>query len=248
MQQPDPVFPPLLKGHAVKAPLTSITEACRLAARGELGAGDIVWSRNTAKAECALILEPDVSLARAQQMVPLVMVALAETLGALCPPELPVEFAWPDRVLVNGGDAGRVTMIAPAGTASAGASEPVPRWIVIGVTLHLAARDGEREPGLTADITALAEEGAGDVTRSAVLEHLAACMLAWLDTWSSDGFRSIHDQWLFRTTGRQGGCLAPGETEPVTVLGLDEDVGLLIKNADGTHRAIAFAPHLRRWP
>jgi BirA family transcriptional regulator, biotin operon repressor / biotin---[acetyl-CoA-carboxylase] ligase len=243
MHQPDPAFPPLLKGHAVKAPLTCIDEACRRAARGELSAGDIVWSRNTAKAECALILEPEVSFARAQQMVPLVMVALAETLGALCPPELPVEFAWPDRILVNGGDAGRVTLHAPTGM-----SEAVPLWIVIGVSLHLAPRDIEREPGLHADITALAEEGAGDVTRTAVLEHLAACTLAWLDTWSSDGFRPIHDQWLFHSVGRHGGFVPAGETAPATVLGLDEDAGLLITAADGTHRALPFAPYLRHWP
>ena len=243
MHQPDPVFPPLLQGHAVKAPLQCAAEACRRAAAGELGAGDIVWSRNTAKAECAIILEPDVSLDRAQQMVPLVMVALAETLGALCPPELPVEFAWPDRILVNGGDAGRVTMLAPACL-----NDAVPPWIVIAITLHLGPRDTEREPGQSADITALAEEGAGDVTRSAVLGHLAACTLAWLDTWSSDGFRPIHDQWLFRSVGRQGGFVASGDTEPATILGLDENAGLLIKSVSGAHRSLSFAPHLRAWP
>jgi BirA family transcriptional regulator, biotin operon repressor / biotin---[acetyl-CoA-carboxylase] ligase len=243
MHQPDPVFPPLLTGHAVKAPLQCIDEACCRADAGELGAGDIVWSPNIAKAECAIILEPDVPLARAQQMVPLVMVALAETLGALCPPELPVEFAWPDRILVNGGDAGRVTLHAPAGP-----SDAMPRWIAVSVMLHLASRSDEREPGQTADITALAEEGAGDVTRSAVLEHLGACTLAWLDTWSTDGFRPIHDQWLFHSVGRHGGFVAPGVAETGSVLGLDEDAGLLIKTGDGLHHALPLAPHARRWP
>ena len=43
-------------------------DACRLAQSRQLGAGDVVWSRNTARAELAIVLEPEVALERALQM------------------------------------------------------------------------------------------------------------------------------------------------------------------------------------
>jgi BirA family transcriptional regulator, biotin operon repressor / biotin---[acetyl-CoA-carboxylase] ligase len=243
MLLPDPKFPPLLRGYAIKAPLKAHDEACRLVSLGTLGAGDLVWSRNLSQAQCALILEPDVSRAQSQQMAPLAMVALAEALGSLCPPELAVEFRWPDQIYLNGGDAGRMTMTAPDGLP-----DEMPPWIVIALDIALAARDHEREPGLERDITALAEEGAGDVTRTAILEQFAACMLAWLDTWSNGGFRPIHDQWLFRAIGRGGGFHFENAATPTTVLGLDEAAGLLVKISSGEHAVLPFAVHVRAWP
>ena len=44
MHLEDPQFPPLLEGHAVKAPKRPFAEACRLARARKLGAGDVVWS------------------------------------------------------------------------------------------------------------------------------------------------------------------------------------------------------------
>ena len=54
MHLEDPQFPPMLKGHAVKAPAKSFAQACRLAQGGKLGAGDVVWSRNSGRAQLAI--------------------------------------------------------------------------------------------------------------------------------------------------------------------------------------------------
>src|SRR5439155_633838 len=92
MHLEDPQFPPLLKGRAVRAPVRPLAEACRLVQARKLGAGDVVWSRNTGRAEFAVVLEPEVGLERALQMGPLLMVALGDCLGSLCPP--PVAIAY----------------------------------------------------------------------------------------------------------------------------------------------------------
>ena len=78
MHMPDPTFPPLLTGHAVRGNEPAFETACARAAGGELGAGDVVWSRDTALIDLAVILEPDVPLETAVQMLPLAMVALGD--------------------------------------------------------------------------------------------------------------------------------------------------------------------------
>lgn len=242
MHQPDPIIPPMFKGHAVKAPLIAGDEACRRAVAGDLSAGDLVWSRNAAKAECALVLEPEVSLARACQMSALGFVALAETLGAIGPPQLPVETRWPGIVLINSAVCGDVTLTAPA----AAAADAVPPWLVLSVSLTLTLGNEKREPGLIGDITALDLEGAGDVTRTMAIEALATRLLAWLHTWGDSGFRPIHDQWFYYAEGRKRDVTVDGNTG--RVLGLEEDGGLMFKSTNGRVQVLPFLPHVRRWP
>ncbi len=237
MHLPDPKFPPLLKGHAVKAPLTPGGEACRRAAAGELGAGDLVWSRNTAKAECALVLEPEIPLTRACQMAALGMVAVNETLGFLCPPQMPVLFQWPGTLLIDGAAAGEVRLLAP----STSSGHP-PQWLVLSVSLTLATPQQKGEPGEHLGQTSLFEEGAGDVTRTAVIEALATRLLAWLNTWDADGFRPIHEQWLYRAAGYDEDVTFHGRRG--RVLGLDEEGSLLFKPTDGKAIVFEYLPHV----
>ena len=62
MHDADPLFPPRLSARAVKAPETPMAVAVMEAARGGLGAGDLVWARDTSAARIALVLEPEVLL------------------------------------------------------------------------------------------------------------------------------------------------------------------------------------------
>ena len=134
MHLEDPQFPPLLEGHAVKAPKRPFAEACRLARARRLGAGDVVWSRNTGRAEFAVVLEPDVALERALQMGPLLMVALGDCLGSLCPPKVAIQYRWPGGILLNGAPAGEVRLAA----ARVPVAE-IPAWLVVGAGLDIAA-------------------------------------------------------------------------------------------------------------
>jgi biotin-(acetyl-CoA carboxylase) ligase len=235
MHLPNPRIPPLFTGHAVKG-AGPFDEACRRAARGEYDAGDFIWSRNTARASCALVLEPDVSLTRSCQMAALAAVAVGETLGHLCPPQVAVEFRWPGTILVNGGDAGSVRL-----ALAATSGEDPPAWLALGIDLHLQSRDRQHEPGLSKDFTSLSEEGAADVTSTDVIEALATRLLAWLHTWGDDGFRPVHDQWLFRAAGRTDDFSIEGQTGRVA--GLDEDGNLMLRNGDGRVTTYAYLPH-----
>ncbi len=235
MHLPDPVFPPLLAGHAVKAPQRPFAYACRHVARGTLGAGDLVWSRDTGRAECAIILEPEVRLGTALQMNALVQVALADSLGALLPPAIGVHHRWPGTILVNGAECGEVQV-----AVSAAERDLVPDWLVVGMRLRLVHDTPDKEPGELPDQTALFEEGGGEITRSELLQSFSAHFLSWLNTWQDDGFRPVHDSWMARAEagGKAMAIEHNGTRQVVHVLGLDEEGGLIIRPDSGPARAL----------
>ena len=236
MHLPDPVFPPLLDGHAVKAPQRPFAHACQQAARGKLGAGDLVWSRGVTRAECAIVLEPEVNLSVALQMNALVQVALADCLGALLPPVVAIHHRWPGTLLINGGVAGEVRLGVPAT-----APDAIPDWLVVGINVQLIHDRTDKEPGELPDQTSLSQEGGGEITRTDVLQSFSAHFLSWLNTWQDDGFRPVHQNWMARIEGNGEAPMqveVQGALQALRVLGLDEEGGLIIKPDDGPARAL----------
>jgi len=238
MHLDDPRFPPLLEARPVKAPRRPFAEACRLVRAGELGAGDLLWSRNTARAELAVVLEPEVALERALQMGPLMMVALGDCLGALAPPKVAIHYRWPGGILLNGALAGAVRLAAP-GAALA----EVPRWLVAGAELDIAAPRKERTEWSR---TSLEEEAGRGLTRTDILQSLSAHFLTWLNIWQEEGFRPVHDQWLFRAEGREAPARFARGREEIEgrVVGLDEGAGLLLETGAGRVQSLDLLPHV----
>ncbi|MFM2423579.1 MAG: hypothetical protein RL291_2109 [Pseudomonadota bacterium] len=244
MHLPDPRVPPLFTGHAVKAPDTPLATAIAGAKAGTRGAGDLIWSRNVRRATLALILEPEVPLPICGQMMPLAAAAVAETLGAIAPPQIAVMFGWPDAILINGGKAGSITLTAPADATD----DAPPAWLILSIDLALDTSDLPGEPGERAGETCLYEEGAGDVTRTDVIEALSTRLLAWLHTWQHDGFRPIYDQYFFRVEREADITLTDhaGTTHTGRLMGLDETSAALLKNPDSKTSALPFTPFIAR--
>ncbi len=252
MHQPDPVFPPLITGHAVRAPETAFAAAVRGAEAGQYGAADLVWARDTGKLDCAVVLEPEVTAERAAEMLFVALVAFGDCFGALAPPEIGVTYVWPQDIRINGGKVGRVRAAMSPGRDTEGA----PRWLVIG--LDIAIRETDRrapEPGLTPEVTTLHEEGCGEITRTALLESFARHFLTWVHQWETEGFRPVHDMLLFRTEGHRemvtvelGGALHEGR-----FTGFDEAGNMLLQTDDGARllsamEAVEIGPAAERVP
>lgn len=244
MHVEEPRFPPLINGHAIKAPARPFAVACRGVSTGSYAAADLLYARDTSRIEMALVLEPDVLRQRSLEMLPLFELAVIEALGALMPPQTAVQLRWPDKLLVNGAVAGQFRFAV----ASSGPDQ-VPDWLVLAVTIALVPDDDEREPGLTRDETTLRAEGAGDMTRSDLLESIASYFLSRLDTWQEHALRGLHDDWL----GRVEGCGEPAAIAQAAdsggklvgrVLGLDEDLNLLVKVRDNDVRALPITAAL----
>lgn len=236
MHMPDPTFPPLLKGHDVPGTRSAFETACARASAGELGAGDVVWSRHASRLDMAIILEPDVPLETAVQMLPLSMVAIGDCLGALTPPQVGLSFTWPGTIRVNGALAGAIK-VAAAGKRDANS---VPSWMVIGLWLRHLRVDSDPEPGDVPEQTWLSEEGCEELTRTEIIESYSRHFLTWLNTWNEDGFKSVHASWLYRAhendtdiTFELGGTSFTG-----AMLGLDDNGNLLFKDGDSTSSAL----------
>lgn len=243
MSDQGPVFPPLLHATSVDAAPGPFARAARLAHKEKAGAGDVLWSRSTSKAEMAIILEPDVPLAQAQQMAPLSMLAMGDALGGLCPPQVSVHFRWPRDILINGARAGGVTLMAPHCQA-----DEVPRWLVVGMSLQIIHDNADVEPGKQLDRTCLVEEGIGaDLTRNDIVQSLASYWMAGLNNWQDEGLAGCHDRWLFRAAGREEPIAITHDKTVYhgTVLGLDDEAGLLLKSQDDERVAhLSYGPYI----
>ena len=168
-----PDFPPLLRGMAADDPRSEAVAAARVGCDG----GTIFWRTGDAL-EMAVVFAPDVPLGRAAQMQPLCAVALRDALGSIGPSELPVHLAWDGRVLVNGGVAGCVTLLAEGSDP-----EAIPDWLVVHLAIHFLPSDATE--------TALWQEGCGEVAPQALLESWARHLMHGLAAWE-DGPRALH--------------------------------------------------------
>lgn len=244
MHMPDPTFPPLLAGHAVAGAESPFEAACEGAMKGELGAGDVVWSRNTSGVRMAIVLEPEVGMARAVQMLPLAMVALGDCLGALTPPQVGVGFIWPNVVCINGAPAAAFR----AAAAATARDDEVPDWLVVGLELRHMREPGDPEPGETPDITWLAEEGGGELTRTEIIESYSRHFLTWINSWSDDGFRPVHASWLFRSEQRDKeiALTLRGKTHRGKFVGLDDSGNLLLRGKNGKIQALLLGEFFER--
>lgn len=184
--------------------------------------GTFVWSRRDDVADCAIVLSPSEPLAPSLLVAYVAMVAVGDALGALIPPVIPVGFGWPDRIVVNGAQAGGIRIRA----AATGGAESVPDWMVAGVTLILRAAARDDEPGRDTLRTSLDMEGCGDLTVRDLLESFARHFLYWMNRWQDDGFAPVRLAWLERAAGygaRNAGMETAGPWSPRTLLALEAD-------------------------
>ncbi|MEO1207609.1 MAG: biotin/lipoate--protein ligase family protein [Pseudomonadota bacterium] len=242
-----PALPPILTAHVQAADVDVFEAAVDSAASGSLGAADCLWSTRTARAEFAIVLEPDVAAHAAKQMGPLMFGAVADSLGVLMPPKTSVLLRWPSTVLVNGAKAGHINLAiaeprTPSDQPDPSTSTNVPDWLVVGASIRLYRSNKGAEPGSNPDETVLHEEGGGDLERSQVIQSIAAHFLTRLNHWQDGGFASAHDSIIGRIEGHEQPADIQGPDGTTwagaTVLGISEDAELLIKSNTGEHLAL----------
>ena len=209
----EPSFPPLLSGRRAVPGHSALDGALEGVRRVELGAGDVIWTDSPDVVELAIVLEPDVVLARAAQMLPMTMVAAADCIGALAPPQVGVMLLWPNEIRVNGATVGHVDVVAARCEPDA-----VPNWLVAGISLRFRFPEGMAEPGHNRRETALAEEGCEELSNVELVESFTRHFLTWLNNWQDEGFKPVHQSWLDRAEGRDEEVALAGvdNGQPVT--------------------------------
>ncbi|WP_420403102.1 biotin/lipoate--protein ligase family protein [Nisaea sp.] len=221
-------FPPIYRPCRV-LPGTCAEAAAAEAARGGADPASFYWLDSADRLDCAIVLGPDRPFSETLSAVHVAMVALGDCLGAQVPPQVEVLFGWPDRLIVNGGLAGGVSLtVDPALWDDP--TDPVPDWAVLGVRLAMTPSEDAPEPGMTRQRTTLLDEGCGDLTTGDLLESFSRHFLLWTNRYLSEGLRPIADNWLPRAAKR-GETVAlkfAGREWRGKLLGLDETGGLVL--------------------
>lgn len=218
-----PSFPPLLTGEVVPNNMDPFEKAVSRAIAG-VDSGTVFYSEAGDTLRAALVLAPETPLEEAIQAVYVAQIGLAESLGALAPPEVPVHFQWPDRIKVNGAICGTVRFAADVSDPDA-----EPHWLVVGIEIPFIPQGDE--PGANPNETCLLEEGCSEVTPMALLESWSRHTLLWLTYFLEEGAERVHREWRPR-------CDTMGESvqtpRPGVFVGLDEKGRMLLRDGPMT--------------
>ena len=219
-----PHFPPLLKGHRVPSGKNPVAQAIGMLKTRKVGAGDILWSEDQDDLRFTLILEPEVERPRCGEMLFMSMVAFGDALGAISNPEIAINYRWPSTILLNEASIGTVDLIL-----SDEERDGCPLWMLLNLEIAIRTGQHELEPGLNSNKTTIWDEGCGDISRTEILESVSRHIVNWIHTWSEDGFKQIHEQWMGRISEKDKieANLTEGE-----FVGLDEQGNALIKLND----------------
>lgn len=217
-------FPPLMTGEAAGPGQDPFDLACQ---RAELGvdAGLVVYELGTDVLRAALVLAPEVPLAKAMAMLPVCGVGFQNALGALAPPEVAVHLDWNGALRINGARCGRLRI-----AASTDDPDTQPDWLVVALDLPLWP---EGDGGETPDETALYAEGCADVAAPRLLESWARHCLHWINRWDEGELETIHGEWRGLAHGMGEARTEAGRSG--TFLGVDEDFGMLLRDETTTH-------------
>lgn len=219
--QPD--FPPLLTGLSVG--LADPFAAALAQVQSEVEPGLVHYAETEDVLRAAVTLAPEEPLRDAIGAVMAVQLGLADSLGSLAPPEVAVQFGWPDVLRVNGAMCGRFRAIA-----STRDPEIEPDWLVVGIEVNMQPKAGE-EPGATPDTTTLFAEGCGDITAPMLIEAWARHMLLWIHHYLNDGLAPLHAHWRGKCDKLGAEVTTP---EAGTFVGLDARGGMLLRQGTVT--------------
>ena len=217
-----PLLPPILTPIPVVNGIDVFAKAIAVAGKSETGT--VLYSENPEYIEVAIILSPEIPKIKCNQMLYIMMVASGDAIGALAPPEVAVTYAFPGFIFLNRGEAGLVKVeVAPSND-----DKSIPDWMVVGLKLRLNNNIEIDENEINADITSLADEGGGYVSRTRAIESLSRHFLAWISQWEDEGFKPVTEVWNKRREETK--VITLKNSQEVSWVGLDENGLAIVKS------------------
>ncbi len=94
--------------------------------------------------------------------------------------------------------------------------------------------------------TSLADEVGPQISRTDVLQSLAAHFLTRLNAWQDEGFRAVRDAWLFRAEGRGTPVSIQSDQRTIEaqVVGMNDNADLVIETASGVRQDLSYLQHV----
>ena len=215
----DPTFPPLLSGEKVSKGVDPFIKAVSASMMGG-EPGVVFYAEDQETLNAAITLAPEIALKESVSVVHALMLSLADSLGALGPPELAVHFVWPCQFKVNAARCGGIRF-----KASTTEPDTIPDWLVVGLRLPFV-RPESIEPGSDPSQTWLYEEGCIELTVPQVIESWSRHSLVWLNSFEDKGYGGIQDHWRAKCDSIGSDVTHPNTG---TFVGTDENGSLLLK-------------------
>jgi biotin-(acetyl-CoA carboxylase) ligase len=219
-----PSLPPAFYLVGLDREIGAFERAVRAAPRG-IDDGTVYWTDRTDRLDLAVVLEPEFESARTLEAIYVLAVATGEALAPHLPPVVPVAYAWPGDILLDGARAGRVrAALAPVADFTI-----VPTWLVLGLTIGVASLG--HDSGRVPNQTTMDDQGA-EVSAVELVEGVARQLLLWTGRWLDEGLAPVRAAWNGRCfrLGRSAE-LSIGELRAEGVVGgLDEEGALAVGN------------------
>ncbi len=196
------------------------------AGRGRSGR---IWSSPRGNLYLSLVLRPECPASRAAELGFVAAVALGAGLASLVPPLCPINYKWPNDVLLGERKAAGI-LIETESSTQPQAGAPL-EWMVLGLGVNVQHHPEDTE----FPATSLRFEGAPDVTVEALLERFGLYFLDWANRWMEDGFAPVRAEWKERALGigRKIRVRLPRETLRGKFIDLDADGALLLDPEKG---------------
>ena len=195
------------------------------------------WFSPAGNVHCAIVLRPDFPNARAGQLVYVGGVSAGAALAGLLSPMTGLRYRWPNRILLNELDAGRIVLVGPGLDR-----DPMP-WLVLGLMVNVAHHPENPEPEAYNSVHA---SGSRNIEAEAVIEDFARHFLASINRWDEEGFEPIGRNWTARAMGfGPSPELAGAEvsTPPQSRMELDAHGALRTTDDNGKDRVISVLDH-----
>ncbi len=213
-----------------------VAEARRLA---EAGADDgtLVWADKDDRLDCAVILHPETGpgetdLGVLAQLMFVAMLGLGDAMGRTAPPLLELTFAWPNRIMVNGGVAARIGL----GVPDISDSGDTPAWLILhaGVNIDIPLPEAW---DVNNPITSLKSQGFEDISAAGLVENYCRHLLTWVNRWEDDGFALVRGPWLnhLPSRGEAVDIEIGGTSISGTFADIDDVGGFVIETKGGPH-------------
>lgn len=198
-----PLLPPAFRLRLTVAGDELVHAMRQSVAAGELEDGDLFWAPGDQAVRLGVALTPEVEHDRSLEILPVATVALIESLGAVAPPAVAVQVAWPSTIVINGAAVGAFSLQ----TVDAAGAETAPElshWLLLGLNLDMVRPDEVAEPGADPTRTDLGAEGLGDIEVSQLVESFARHFLFWTHRWQDQGLDQVRMEWNHRSLGFRG--------------------------------------------
>ena len=185
----EPQLPPLLKPEKVSKDVDVFQKA--ISSSTQADTGTVFYSEKSDLVDIAILLNPEVSQKKCNQMIFVLTVAVGDAIGALAPPEVIVTNSFPGYIFLNKGEAGVVNFAID----NQKSDKDIPEWLILGLQLKIKETNQMNEDHPDPDLTSLETEGAGFISRTRLIESVSRHFLAWLNQWEDDGFAPVIKMW-----------------------------------------------------